>query len=117
MKARTCRTTRWSLQHTGWNCIHKRRNTMHTVTLRGRRIIAAGALLTGLFLGVGGPLSQAYAAVPNCAGHVPTIIGTPSNDIINGTPGDDVIVGMGGNDTINAGAGNDIICTDTGNDT
>jgi len=40
---------------------------------------------------------------------MPTINGTPGDDILNGTPGDDDIHGFGGNDGIRGFEGNDII--------
>ena len=51
-----------------------------------------------------------------CDGLVPTILGTPENDVITGTNGDDVIHGLSGNDTISGGNGNDVICGGEGND-
>jgi len=53
---------------------------------------------------------------PLCNGLVPTIIGTPGNDLINGTNGDDVILARGGNDLINGKNGNDTICAGPGDD-
>jgi len=51
-----------------------------------------------------------------CDGLVPTILGTPGNNILIGTNGNDVIHGLGGNDIINGGNGNDTICAGAGND-
>ncbi|MGQ0791412.1 MAG: S8 family serine peptidase [Nitrosopumilaceae archaeon] len=55
-------------------------------------------------------------AILNCDGHIATIIGTSSDDLINGTPGDDVILGLSGNDIINGNGGNDVICSGSGSD-
>ena len=52
-----------------------------------------------------------------CAGHTPTIVGTPGSDSLQGTEGNDVIIGLGGNDTIHALGGDDVVCTGDGNDT
>ena len=52
-----------------------------------------------------------------CDGLVPTIVGTPGNDVITGTNGDDIIHGLSGNDTISGGNGADVICGGEGNDT
>jgi hypothetical protein len=51
-----------------------------------------------------------------CAGHPPTIAGTPGRDRLVGTPGRDVIVGLGGRDRIQGRGGRDIICGDGGRD-
>ncbi len=51
-----------------------------------------------------------------CQGRIPTVIGTPDDDILVGTQGDDVIHGLGGNDLIIAQGGNDIVCGGPGND-
>jgi uncharacterized repeat protein (TIGR01451 family)/CSLREA domain-containing protein len=53
---------------------------------------------------------------PLCNGRTPTIIGTPSNDVINGTSKADIIYGWGGNDVINGGGGGDVICGGEGDD-
>ena len=52
----------------------------------------------------------------SCAGHAPTIVGSPGDDVIGRQPGSDVIVGLGGNDVIVGGSGEDIICGGGGND-
>jgi hypothetical protein len=52
-----------------------------------------------------------------CNGKVPTILGTPGNDVINGTNGPDVIHGLGGADQINGLGGNDSLCGGYGYDT
>ncbi len=52
----------------------------------------------------------------NCAGLIPTIVGTQGNDVLPGTPANDVIQGLGGNDTITGNGGNDTMCGGFGND-
>ena len=49
-------------------------------------------------------------APPLCNGLVPSIVGTPGNDVLVGTFADDVIVGLAGDDTITGASGNDSIC-------
>jgi len=51
-----------------------------------------------------------------CHGLVPTITGTPGDDVLRGTNGRDVIMGLGGNDTIAGGNGDDVICGGDGTD-
>ncbi|MGH8548601.1 MAG: choice-of-anchor Q domain-containing protein [Methylococcales bacterium] len=51
-----------------------------------------------------------------CQGRVPTIIGTPGDDVIAGTDRRDIIMGLGGNDTIRGLKGSDVICGNGGND-
>jgi Ca2+-binding RTX toxin-like protein len=53
---------------------------------------------------------------PKCEGHVATIVGTASNDVLVGTRGNDVIAGLGGDDRIHAGRGRDVICAGPGRD-
>jgi uncharacterized repeat protein (TIGR01451 family)/CSLREA domain-containing protein len=53
-----------------------------------------------------------------CNGLVPTIVGTPGDDLnLRGTDRPDVIQGLGGNDIINGGDGRDVICGGEGKDT
>ena len=52
-----------------------------------------------------------------CFGRVPTIVGTPGDDVIEGTPGNDVISGLAGNDTIVGNGGSDRACGHEGTDT
>lgn len=52
-----------------------------------------------------------------CGGKMPTIMGTPGNDILTGTNAADVIMGSWGNDTITGLNGDDIVCGGLGNDT
>ncbi len=53
-----------------------------------------------------------------CGGQVPTILGTPGDDVnLNGTSGPNVIVGLGGNDIISGFGGVDRICGGDGMDT
>jgi len=51
-----------------------------------------------------------------CDGFVPTIVGTPGDDIIRGTTGDDVISGGDGNDELYGRGGNDVLCGGPGDD-
>jgi Ca2+-binding RTX toxin-like protein len=51
-----------------------------------------------------------------CGGLVPTIVGTPGDDVLRGTPGDDVIAGLGGDDVIYGMGGHDVICGGDGDD-
>jgi Ca2+-binding RTX toxin-like protein len=50
------------------------------------------------------------------AGRVPTILGTPKDDVLVGTDGNDVIAGLGGDDRIRGRAGNDTLCGGEGSD-
>jgi Ca2+-binding RTX toxin-like protein len=50
------------------------------------------------------------------AGKVPTIVGTPDDDVIYGTKKSDVIVALGGDDTIYGRAYEDLLCAGAGND-
>jgi Ca2+-binding RTX toxin-like protein len=51
-----------------------------------------------------------------CLERIPTILGTPGDDVLTGTVGDDVIVGLGGNDVIAGREGHDVMCGGEGND-
>ena len=51
-----------------------------------------------------------------CFSAVPTILGTPEDDVLRGTSGDDIIAGFGGADTILGRGGDDILCGGTGGD-
>jgi Ca2+-binding RTX toxin-like protein len=51
-----------------------------------------------------------------CDGLVPTIVGTPLDDLLVGTTGDDVVWAGGGNDLVVGLAGNDTICLGLGDD-
>ncbi|NNF56576.1 MAG: ExeM/NucH family extracellular endonuclease [Acidimicrobiales bacterium] len=51
-----------------------------------------------------------------CNGLVPTIVGTPGDDVIVGTNKADVIMGLGGDDVINGLNGKDVICGGPGDD-
>lgn len=55
-----------------------------------------------------------------CAGRpatLPTLVGTPADDVLTGTPDPDVILGLGGNDTILGLEGGDRLCGGQGKDT
>jgi predicted extracellular nuclease len=62
------------------------------------------------------PLVFGVDLAERCDGLVPTIVGTPGDDVITGTNGRDVIMGLGGNDTIAGGNGDDVICGGAGDD-
>ncbi|WP_369141000.1 ExeM/NucH family extracellular endonuclease [Modestobacter versicolor] len=51
-----------------------------------------------------------------CQGLVPTIVGTPGDDVIHGGNGVDVVMGLGGDDTLTGGNGDDVLCGGDGND-
>jgi uncharacterized delta-60 repeat protein len=55
-------------------------------------------------------------AVPRCAGHRATIVGTAKDDVLRGTPRADVIVALGGDDRVAALGGRDIVCGGKGDD-
>lgn len=75
-------------------------------------IVLGLAGLSSLLVGV----VPAQAAVPTCAGHRATIVGTPGNDTIRGTRRADVIVAGAGNDTVRGLGGDDRICGGPGAD-
>ncbi len=54
--------------------------------------------------------------VITCGGLIPTILGTPGDDLIMGTEGPDVIHGLEGNDVIDGLGGDDVICGGLGKD-
>ena len=62
------------------------------------------------------PLLLGIDLAERCNGLVPTIIGTPGNDLLFGRNGADVIMGLGGDDIIIGGNGADVICGGAGND-
>ena len=51
-----------------------------------------------------------------CLERIPTVLGSPGDDVLTGTVGDDVIVGLGGNDFIAGRDGHDVICGGDGSD-
>jgi streptogramin lyase len=53
---------------------------------------------------------------PPCAGKLPTVVGTPGNDVLRGSAFADVILTQGGKDTVNALAGDDTVCGGAGKD-
>jgi Ca2+-binding RTX toxin-like protein len=53
---------------------------------------------------------------PLCGGKMPTVVGTPSRDVLRGSAFADVILTQGGKDTVTALAGNDIVCGGPGKD-
>jgi uncharacterized protein len=63
------------------------------------------------------PLVLGIDLQERCQGLVPTITGTPGNDVLRGTNGVDVIMGLGGNDTLTGGNADDVLCGGTGDDT
>lgn len=74
------------------------------------RLIAAAALaLVAL-------VPPPAAAEDTCFGRVPTIVGTPGDDVLVGTDGPDVIDGLAGDDTIRGLDGADRLCGGPGAD-
>lgn len=71
---------------------------------------AMGALMLVL------PATPAHAAVPDCFGKEPTIVGTEDADFLEGTGEADVIQALAGDDTIYGYAQNDLLCGDVGDD-
>ena len=53
---------------------------------------------------------------PPCGGKIPTVVGTPSKDVLRGSAFADVISTLGGKDTVKALGGNDIVCGGDGKD-
>lgn len=93
------------------------------MTPRGRRTLAA--LASGALIALALPALEAQAAAPLCWGKVPTIVGTPGNDVLRGRSDvADVIWGDGGDDDILGGefysdlatAKPDLLCGGPGND-
>jgi len=62
------------------------------------------------------PLLIGIDLTETCAGRVPTIVGTPGDDVLDGGNGADVVMGLGGNDVVRGGNGNDVVCGGAGND-
>ncbi len=80
---------------------------------RRRAACAVGVATTLVGLG---PAALPAAAVEDCAGRTPTIVGTAEADRLEGTSGRDVIAGRGGNDVIYGLGGGDQICGGAGRD-
>ena len=57
-----------------------------------------------------------FMGVPRCNERVPTIVGTPGDDVLHGTDGPDVIVGLAGDDQIFGYDGADYLCGNEGDD-
>lgn len=89
---------------------------MHRRAVQRLAAIAALAVAVALAL----PAGPAAAGGPLCFGEVPTIYGTPGDDLgpdsIFGTDGPDVIHGLGGDDAIYGLGGKDLICGGDGQD-
>jgi Ca2+-binding RTX toxin-like protein len=68
--------------------------------------------------GIGAPQAAGgrQAELLQCLERIPTVVGTPADDILVGTVHDDVIVGLGGNDVITGREGDDLLCGGDGND-
>jgi predicted extracellular nuclease len=62
-------------------------------------------------------LTDPVEPVATCGGQVPTVTGTPGNDVIITGLGKDVVSGLDGNDLVIDLFGNDVICGNGGNDT
>lgn len=77
--------------------------------------MVAAAWLCAALLAAPPAMTPAAASAGACAGLMPTLVGTPGNDVLVSKrrdviwagPGDDVIHGRGGSDVICAGAGED----------
>ena len=93
---------------------------LSVITSRG---LCAAAIVAAAGFAVSGFPAEAAPTTPTCDGTPATIVGTPSQHILNGTSGDDVIVtnGSGRNESedddssgVFAGDGNDLICVTGG---
>lgn len=62
------------------------------------------------------PLVVGIDLEERCAGLLPTLRGTPGDDVLRGTDGPDVIIGLGGDDTISGANGDDVLCGGAGDD-
>lgn len=63
-----------------------------------------------------GPGTAAPRLEVECLGDLPTIVGTPEDDVLRGSSGRDVISGLGGDDIIIGRSGGDSLCGGAGND-
>lgn len=70
--------------------------------------------------GAASPVWSVPVTVPpsdwTCGGLVPSLLGTPDDDIVIGTPGRDVIAVRTGNDIVDGAGGDDVICGAAGTD-
>ena len=62
------------------------------------------------------PLLLGIDVAERCNGLVPTIVGTPGDDVIDAGAGEHVVMGLGGNDVIRGGDGEDVLCGGAGID-
>jgi predicted extracellular nuclease len=51
-----------------------------------------------------------------CQYLLPTVVGTPGDDVLTGTEGVDVVVGLGGDDVLTGGNSDDVLCGGAGDD-
>lgn len=70
----------------------------------------------GALVAVPRAVGGGQAELLQCLERIPTVVGTPGDDVLNGTVGDDVIAGLGGNDVIAGFEGHDFICGGDGDD-
>jgi Ca2+-binding RTX toxin-like protein len=80
-----------------------------------RLLLAAVVTGVGLIV-VPHAVGGGQAELLQCLERIPTVLGTPGDDILYGTIGDDVIVGLAGDDVIVGREGHDLICGGDGND-
>lgn len=74
------------------------------------------AFLLASSLAAAVPSAEEEGEEARCHGRRATIVGTPSDDVLQGTPGRDVIWGGDGDDTILGSLGNDLLCGGPGSD-
>ena len=77
-------------------------------------LLSVAAAVLVLFYGADRGASAATG--PLCFNQVPTIVGTPGDDVLVGTDGPDVIVSLGGDDIVQGNGGDDYICGGAGED-
>ncbi len=62
------------------------------------------------------PLVLGIDLEERCAGLLPTLVGTPGNDVLVGTNGRDVVMGLAGDDVLTGLNGDDVLCGGAGVD-
>ena len=62
------------------------------------------------------PLVLGLGLAERCDGRVPTLVGTPGDDVLRGTAGRDVVIGLAGDDVLLGLQGDDVLCGGTGAD-
>ncbi len=63
------------------------------------------------------PLVVGIDLTERCNGLVPTLVGTPGDDLLRGTDAVDVLMGLGGDDAVDGLMGADVVCGGAGADT